>query len=45
MELSIKTVAMLVLMIMIVALVYAAFQGWFTEIVDQFVSSITYPTI
>ncbi|MFB6144821.1 MAG: hypothetical protein ABEJ98_05920 [Candidatus Nanohaloarchaea archaeon] len=40
MELSIRTIAMVVLMTMFIALVFASFQGWFNEIVNQFLGSV-----
>lgn len=40
MELSIRTIAMIVLMTMFIALVFAAFQGWFNDIVGQFISTV-----
>lgn len=40
MELSIRTIAMIVLMTMFIALIFGAFQGWFTDIVEQFLSSV-----
>ncbi len=44
MELSIRTVALMVLMIMIVSLVYIMFEGWFTDTLGNFMSSITFST-
>lgn len=40
MELSIRTIAMVVLMTMFIALVFASFQGWFDQIVQQFLDSV-----
>lgn len=40
MELSIRTIAMIVLMTMFIALVFTAFQGWFNDIVQQFLGAV-----
>lgn len=40
MELSIRTVAMIVLMTMFIALVFVAFQGWFNDILQGFMNPV-----
>lgn len=40
---SIKTMALIVLGIMVVVLVYGAFSGWFDNAVGQFASGVQYP--
>jgi hypothetical protein len=42
-NLSIKTMAMIVLGIMVVVLVYGAFSGWFDSVSNRFASEIVYP--
>lgn len=42
-NLSIKTMAVMILGIMIVVLVYGAFSGWFDTVVSEFTGSMTYP--
>lgn len=42
-NLSIKTIAMIILGIMIVVLVYGAFSGWFETVVNKFTGNMTYP--
>jgi len=40
---SIKTMALIVLGIMVVVLVYGAFSGWFDNVVNNFTGNINYP--
>lgn len=42
-NLSIKTMALIVLGIMIVVLVYGAFSGWFDTVATQFTDNIVMP--
>jgi len=42
-NLSIKTMAMIILGIMVVVLVYGAFSGWFDTVVSEFTGSMSYP--
>lgn len=42
---SIKTLALIVLGIMVVVLVYGAFSGWFSDITSSFVGNIKYPVV
>lgn len=42
-NLSIKTMAMIVLGIMVVVLVYGAFSGWFDTVATEFTNSMEYP--
>lgn len=44
-NLSIRTMALIVLGIMMVVLVYGAFSGWFNDISSTFVGNIEYPTV
>lgn len=44
MELSIKSVALIVLMVMFIVFYFTGFSGWFETIVSEFVQSITFPT-
>lgn len=44
MEVSIKTVAMLVLAIMIVSLVFMSFSGWFEGMAGNFAGNVSYPS-
>jgi len=39
-EFSIRTVAMITLGIMVVALLYVSFETWFTELVDGFLDEV-----
>lgn len=40
---SIKTMALIVLGIMVVVLVFGAFSGWFDDAVSRFVGGVSYP--
>lgn len=42
-NLSIKTMAIMVLGIMVVVLIYGAFSGWFDTVANEFTSSMKYP--
>lgn len=42
-NLSIKTMAMVVLGILVVVLVYGSFSGWFDSVSNKFASNIKYP--
>lgn len=44
MEVSIKTVAMLVLALMIVSLIFMGFSGWFNNMAGNFAGNVTYPS-
>lgn len=44
-NLSIRTMALIVLGILMVVLVYGAFSGWFNDIAGTFVGNIEYPTV
>lgn len=41
---SIKTMALIVLGIMVVVLVFGAFSGWFDNAVSQFTGNVSYPS-
>jgi len=41
-EFSIRTVAMITLGIMVVALIYVSFETWFTQLVDGFLGEIEF---
>lgn len=42
---SVSTMATIVLVLLVVASVYAAFNGWFTDLASGFVESIIFPDI
>lgn len=42
-DLPIKTVAMIVLGLMVVAFLYAGFSGWFGDMANGFVDNVEYP--
>jgi hypothetical protein len=42
-DMPVKTVAVIVLGVMVVVLVYAGVSGWFSDIGSGFVSSVTFP--
>lgn len=44
-NMSVSTMASIVLVLMVVAAVYAAFNGWFTELASGFVDSIVFPDV
>lgn len=44
-NLSIRTMALIVLGILMVVLVYGAFSGWFSDISSTFVGNIDYPKV
>ncbi|WEL23900.1 hypothetical protein [Candidatus Nanohalovita haloferacivicina] len=44
MEVSVKTVAMLVLVVMIVSVIFMGFSGWFDSMAGNFAGNVTYPT-
>jgi len=41
-EFSIRTIAMITLGIMVVALIYVSFETWFTGLVDNFLGEISF---
>lgn len=41
-EFSVRTIAMIALGIMVVALIYVSFETWFTNLGDQFVGSLEF---
>lgn len=44
MELSIKSVALIVLMVMFIVFYFTGFSGWFDTIISGFVGQISFPT-
>ncbi|MFB6204826.1 MAG: hypothetical protein ABEJ75_04220 [Candidatus Nanohaloarchaea archaeon] len=42
-DLSIKTLAVIVLGIMVLVLVFASFQGWFNDLMGNFVGNVQLP--
>ena len=41
-EFSIRTVAMITLGLMVVALIYVSFENWFTDLVNGFISQVEF---
>ncbi|MFQ3307838.1 MAG: hypothetical protein ACI977_000049 [Candidatus Nanohaloarchaea archaeon] len=44
-NMSVSTMSKIVLVLLIIAAVYAAFNGWFTELASGFVDSIVFPDV
>lgn len=44
-NMSVSTMAKIVLILLVIAAVYAAFSGWFTDMAGGFVDSVVYPDV
>jgi hypothetical protein len=44
-NMSVSTMAKIVLVLLVIAAVFAAFNGWFSDMAGGFVDSVVYPDV